>query len=135
MAEDATTTTTTAPGADRPAPSEVEQLRAQLEALTTERDQARQALTDAAARYRAAVIAGSPELPAALIVGDTFDQVDAALAVARATAEAIKAHQDAAVEAARLGFRPPAGGGVRQPPDFSAMSPAEKIKYGLNPQG
>lgn len=137
MAEEPTTPNPTPdPAPDpAPAPTEAEQLRAQLEALTQERDQARQALTQAAQRYRQAVIAGSPDLPAGLIAGDTLDAVDASLAVARATAEAIRTHQKQAEEAARLGFRPPAGGGTRQPPDLSAMSPAEKIKHALNPQG
>ena len=95
-------------------------LRRDLEAAHGER---RVAL----ARYRETLLARSPELPADLVTGDTLEAVDQSAAAARQLVARVREHV-ASEDAARL---VPTGSPPRRGPDTAAMSPAEKIRYGL----
>ncbi len=89
-------------------------------------EQAHTAQREAVSRYRAALLAAAPELPAHLVQGETLEQLDAALAQARATVEHVRA------TIAQQEPRPiPAGSPTRSGPDLAAMSPTEKIRHGL----
>jgi hypothetical protein len=90
-------------------------------------DEAAQRERDAAARYRDLVLRGEPALPPDLISGDTIAAIDASLAAAREIAGRVRSHIEAQTQAARV----PAGAPQRGGPDLSALSPDEKIKYGL----
>ena len=94
-------------------------LRRDLEAAHAER---RAALT----RYRETLLAGSPELPAELVTGDSLDQLDTAVRTARDLVARVREH--VATDAARA---VPAGSPPRRGPDLGAMSAAEKIRYGI----
>lgn len=93
----------------------------------------RLALREAVGRYRAALLAGAPEVPAELVVGETLDAVDASFAAAREAMVRIRA--EVAVEFGREeGF--PVGAPAREDVGSGeGMSAAEKIAYGLQLQG
>ncbi len=80
----------------------------------------------AMSRYREAVLAGSPELPADLVTGDTLDQIDTTVRAARELVARVREH--VAADAAPT---VPAGSPPRRGPDAGAMSAAEKIRYGI----
>jgi hypothetical protein len=82
---------------------------------------------DAVQRYRDAVLAREPELPADLVAGDTVHAVDESLARARETVARVRQH----LEEQAYNLRVPAGAPVRSAPDLSALSAAEKIRLGL----
>jgi len=95
-------------------------MRAQVEAAA---EQARAA----AERHRALILQWEPALPAELIAGDTVDAVDASAATARAMVQRVRTQIEAQAEAARV----PAGAPQRPERDLSAMSPQQKIRFGL----
>lgn len=90
-------------------------------------DDAGQRERDAAARYRELVVRSEPSLPPDLIAGDTVDAIDASLAAAREVAARVRSHIEAQAHASRV----PAGAPQRTGPDLAAMTPDEKINYGL----
>ena len=114
--------------ADREArAAELEQATAGLRRdLETAHGERRAAL----ARYRETLLAQSPELPADLITGDTLEAVDRSAGAARELVARVR-EQVASADAARP---VPTGSPPRRGPDTSAMSPAEKIRYGLSEQ-
>jgi hypothetical protein len=81
----------------------------------------------AAERYRDLVVRSEPALPPDLIRGETIDAVDASVAEAREIAGRVRAHIEDQAKAARV----PPGAPARAAPDISAMTPREKIRYGL----
>ena len=95
-------------------------LRQDLEAAHGER---RAAL----ARYRETLLAQSPELPAEMVSGETLEAIDASAQAARELVARVR-EQVTATDASRA---VPAGSPPRRGPDVSAMSAAEKIRYGL----
>ncbi len=116
------------PGAERTlTPPEV---RAEGEALATLREELHRAHTarrEAVHRYRAALLAQSPELPAELVTGETVEEVEAA--VQRARELVARVRDRLAMDAVRV---VPAGSPLRSPPNLDALSPAEKIRLGLS---
>ncbi len=81
----------------------------------------------AAARYREAVLAHEPSLPADLVAGETVEDVDAAVERARQTVAQVRQR----IEQEAASQRVPAGAPVRSAPDLSDLSPSEKIRLGL----
>jgi hypothetical protein len=82
---------------------------------------------DAAARYRELVVRSEPSLPPDLIAGETIDAIDASVVAARDIALRVRSHIEAQSQSGRV----PAGAPQRSGPDLSAMTPDQKIKYGL----
>ncbi len=82
---------------------------------------------EAAGRYRELVLQQSPELPAELVAGETVQQVDESLRRARETVSRVRGHLETQAQASRV----PVGSPPRSAPDLSALSPEEKISYGL----
>jgi hypothetical protein len=107
---------------------------AQLEECVAARDAELATLKDslagAAARYREAVLAGAPGVPAELVGGDTLEEIDASLETAAAIVSNIKKQLEAEATAQHV----PAGAPPRTPPDLSALSPVEKIALALSRQ-
>jgi hypothetical protein len=95
--------------------------------LRQEIEAAHAARREAVTRYRESLLAGSPDLPPELVTGDTLAEVDASAQSARALVTRVR-EQVVAADTARP---VPAGSPARRPPDTSAMSPGEKIRYGL----
>ena len=78
-------------------------------------------------RYRELILAREPELPVDLVIGSTVDEVDAAVERARQTVSQVRQQLESQAKANRV----PAGAPARTAPDTSALSPAEKIRLGL----
>lgn len=106
------------------------QARSALEAEQLQSAELKQHLSSAVAKYRVAVLAGSPELPEEMIGGETAEAVEASVASARRLVEKIQRKLEARATLERV----PTGAPVRRGPDLSALSPQEKIAYGLNRQ-
>ncbi len=91
-------------------------------------DQADKRAIAGAARYRDLAVRSEPALPPDMITGDTIEAVDAALAAARELTGRVRSHIEEQTQAARI----PAGApNRRRAPDVSAMTPEQKIRYGL----
>ncbi len=102
------------------AAAEATSLRDQLDAAT-------QRAHDAAERYRDLVVKTEPALPAELIAGDDIDAVDASVAAAREIVGRVRSHIETQAQSVRV----PAGAPQRAAPDLSALTPEQKIRYGL----
>ena len=107
--------------------AEVNQLRAALEEREQDLAGLREQISSATSRYRAAILAGAPEVPEELVQGQTVDELDTSLASARGIVERI-AQQ---LESQGLSGRVPTGAPPRRAPDLGALSSQEKILFGL----
>ena len=122
-----------APSSDDDNTDELATLRAQLDAVTVERDQARddiaQVRTEHAATisaYKQAVTAGLPAQLADFVTGDTITDIDAAAAKVREAQKAIAPPSSNGTQA----HTPPPP--QRPPsPDLDAMTPFQKLRHGL----
>ena len=104
---------------------------AELAELRTGAAAAEERLRAAANRYREAVLAQEPQLPAGLVNGETIEEIDESLARARQTVAQVRQHLEQQAQALRI----PAGAPARGGPDFSGLSAAEKIRLGLQQAG
>lgn len=102
-------------------------LRATADERAREAAGLREQLSQATARYREAVLRGSPEVPPELVAGETVDEIDASAEQAREMVQRIKGQLEAQAASQRV----PTGAPPRATPDLSALSPREKIAYGL----
>lgn len=100
--------------------TELEALRSKLDAGSL------QAQTDAE-RYRSLVLAHEPDLPAELVSGDSIESLEQSIVRARQTVAQVRQHIEEQARAQRV----PAGAPVRSAPDVADLSPAEKIRLGL----
>lgn len=117
----------------------MESLRRDLAAARGEAAEAKSAAaTEARAlteRYRAALIQSTPETPPELIQGESVEELDRSLTAAREIVARVRAQVETNA-AARI----PSGSPARGRPDHGALSPAEKIRAGVesvirNPEG
>ncbi len=130
----------TATGQPQPTPEErvaaLERALAETRALAEERGQAVAALTEranlATAKYRQAALAATPEVPPELVQGATVEEVDAAMARAKALVDEVR--KRAAARSAETP-RTPAGAPARSAPDLSGLTAREKIAHGLARRG
>lgn len=90
-------------------------------------DEADKRAAAGAVRYRELAVRSEPALPPDMITGDTIEAIDASLGSARELAGRVRSHIEEQTHAARV----PAGAPNRRPPDISAMTPEQKIRYGL----
>jgi hypothetical protein len=110
-----------------------QELQARYDALAGEADGLRQGLTaaqeearTAAGKYREAVLAGAPELPPELVTGESVAEIDGSLAQARQIVGHLREHLET-----QGPVHVPPGAPPRSQPDFSSLSPEEKIALGL----
>ena len=87
----------------------------------------KESLSGAVAKYRAALLAAAPEIPAELVKGESINEIDASLEQARGIVSKVRQQLEAEAETNKV----PAGAPERTPQDLSALSPAEKIAYAL----
>jgi Lon protease-like protein len=87
----------------------------------------RGALASAVAKYRAAVLANAPHIPEELVKGETVEEIDASLEMARGVVARVRQQLEADAEANKV----PTGAPARTSQNLSALSPAEKIAYAL----
>lgn len=100
--------------------AELESLRSRIDAGSV------QSQSDAQ-RYRSLVLAHEPDLPSELVSGDSIEALEQSILRARQTVAQVRQHIE---EQARV-QRVPAGAPVRTGPDVSDLTPAEKIRLGL----
>ncbi|HWQ29027.1 MAG TPA: hypothetical protein VNN12_08385 [Dehalococcoidia bacterium] len=96
-----------------------------------EAESLRSKLAEAAAKYREVALAASPEVPADLVAGETIEDIDASIDAARRTVARVRDHLEAQAQAGRA----PVGAPERRSPDAGRLTPAEKIRLGLERQG
>ena len=93
------------------------------EMLTNVRD----SLAQAVSSYRALVVQANPDVLDELISGDSIEAINQSLEHAQCFISRVK--QGLEAEAAKT--RVPVGAPQRTPPDLSALSPREKIRYAI----
>lgn len=104
---------------------------AEVTSLHEQIDAAAQRAQTAAKRYRDLVVRTEPALPADLIAGGDVDAIDASVTAAREIVGRVRSHIDAQAQTGRV----PAGAPPRSAPDLSALTPEQKIRYGLAARG
>lgn len=77
--------------------------------------------------YRLALLETSPEIPSDMLTGETAEELQQSLALARSVVEQVKGRLEAEAERGRV----PAGSPARQQADVSRLSAQEKITLGL----
>jgi len=87
-------------------------------------------LKAAASKYRDVLLAGRPDVPPDLVSGETVEEVDQQLDAALRMVAQLRSHLEAQAQALRV----PTGAPARRAADLSALSPSEKIAYGLSRQ-
>ena len=107
--------------------SEIAALKNELDGLKQAVDGRDKAMAQAVADFKEMVVAANPGLPPELIAGATIEAVKESLKNARAVVEKVRQEMDAAAARTRI----PAGAPQRAAPDFSGLSPREKIQQGL----
>jgi chromosome segregation ATPase len=102
--------------------------QAELAGVRAELEDARAELRTAAAKYREARLAAAPEVPGDLVPEATsLDEVDRGFESALRVVSRLRER----LQEESRGPRVPAGSPARRAPDLSALSPAEKIRVGL----
>jgi chromosome segregation ATPase len=84
-------------------------------------------LQAAAGKYREVLLAAAPELPEEMVAGDSVEEVETSAERARQTVRQVRNRLESEAQSGRV----PAGSPPRGAPDFSALSPIEKIRLGL----
>ena len=84
-------------------------------------------LADTVARYRNMVIQANPGILEELVSGDSVEAIEASLQKAKNLIGKVREGLEAEVSLGRV----PAGAPERRSPDLSALSPREKIQYGI----
>jgi len=107
--------------------SRIAQLEQGIAAQDSELAAAKESLSGAVAKYRAAILASAPGIPAELVKGESIDEIDASLEQAQSIVSKVRQQIEVEAEANKV----PAGAPPRTPQDLSALSPAEKIAYAL----
>jgi len=102
---------------------EIAGLRQESEALQV-------SLKAAASKYRDVLLAGKPDVPPDLVSGETVEEVDQQLETALRMVAQLRSHLESQAQTLRV----PTGAPARRAADLSALSPGEKIAYGLSRQ-
>ena len=107
--------------------AELTAVRDELAAARSEAEELRAGLRSAAEKYRQAVLASRAEVPPDLVGGETVEEVDRQLESALRMVAQLKSHLESQAQAQRV----PTGAPARRAPDTTALTPTEKISYGL----
>ena len=102
--------------------STADKLRAQAQNQEESIQKLQSDLSEAVARYREGILQQNPEIPEDLVTGSSIAEIDASLEKARAVVESVKQHLEEKV---------PAGAPARSGVNVSALSPRQKIEYGV----
>ena len=100
---------------------------AEAQSARTYLEAAEARLRSAAEKYRDLVVRTEPEIPQELIAGNDIDEVDASVTAAKEIVDRVRTHIETQTHAQRI----PAGAPPRAAPDYSALSPEQKIRLGL----
>jgi chromosome segregation ATPase len=89
-------------------------------------------IREAAAKYRAAVLASAPDIPEDLVPeAEDIAEIDRGIEAARRVVGRVREKMEAETADQARALRVPAGAPVRRAPDVSALSPEDKIRLGL----
>lgn len=102
----------------------------ELAALRQEVEALQGGLKAAAGKYRDALLTSRPEVPPDLVSGESVEEVDQQLEAAMRMVAQLRSHLESQAQAQRV----PTGAPARRAPNLSALSPGEKIVYGLSQQ-
>jgi methylaspartate ammonia-lyase len=97
------------------------------EAAAAELAQVKEANIQAVSKYLDVVRFANPTIPQDAIVGETIEEIDAALAKATTIAESVKASLEAQAKQTKV----PAGAPLRTEISVEGLSPREKIAAGI----
>ena len=112
------------------AKSALAESQAEAESAKQSSQTASETLNGAVTAYKAMLVSSNPAIPAGLIKGDTIEAVNASLTDAQGMVEKVRE-----ILKAEAGVTPvSAGAPGRQTVDPMSLSPAEKIKWGLENQ-
>ena len=93
---------------------------------------AQTAVREAAAKYRAAVLASAPEIPEDLVPeADDIAEIDRGVEAARRVVSRVREKMGEEWAGQAHSLRVPGGAPVRRSPDVSSLSPEDKIRVGL----
>jgi vacuolar-type H+-ATPase subunit I/STV1 len=101
------------------------------EAAAAELAQVKEANIQAVSKYLGVVRSANPTIPQDAIVGETIEEIDAALAKATTIAESVKASLEAQAKETKV----PAGAPARTEISVEGLSPREKIAAGIQQKG
>jgi len=99
----------------------------ELAAAQQETQELHARLQAAAGKYREVLLAAAPDLPEEMVAGESVEELEAAAERARQTVRQVRDRMESQAQVGRV----PAGSPPRGAPDFSALSPIEKIRLGL----
>ena len=89
-------------------------------------------IREAAAKYRAAVLASAPDIPEDLVPeAEDIAEIDRGIEAARRVVGRVREKMEEETADQARALRVPAGAPVRRAPDISALSPEDKIRLGL----
>lgn len=104
---------------------------AELERSVSESDGKQRQLQDsfkqAVSSYKVLVVQTNPDILEELIIGDSIDAINSSLKSARELVNKVRSGVEAEIALTKV----PAGAPQRTPVDLSALSPREKIQYGI----
>ena len=110
--------------------SKLEQTESQRREGEEQLSTTQKALAEAVSRYRALLLASTPEAPESMVIGETVDEVDHSFAEAKALVQRVRRDVEEKLAKERL----PAGSPTRGPASFSSLSSMEKIRAALSDQ-
>ena len=106
---------------------EIASLKQSLDESADNLNRLNDSLSQAVSSYKTQVVQANPEVPEELLTGDTISSIDDSLAKAKTLVGKVRQ----GLEAEILTTKVPAGAPTRTAPDFSGLSPREKIKYAI----
>jgi len=101
--------------------------QAELAATQEETQELHTRLQAAAGKYREVLLAAAPDLPEEMVAGDSIEELEASAERVRQTVRQVRDRMESQAQVGRV----PTGSPPRGAPDFSALSPIEKIRLGL----
>lgn len=90
-------------------------------------DEVKASLEQAISSYKALIVQSNLDVPEELMAGDSIEAINDSLASARELIGKVRSGIEAEISSAKV----PAGAPQRAPVDLSALSPREKIQYGI----
>lgn len=104
-------------------------LDSELKAARSDNERLGARLSQSALKYRQARLDASPDIPADLVTGTEFEEIDEQLSAAERVVSEMRERMDK--ERRRESPPIPAGSPVRRAPDYTGLPAGEKIKLGL----
>jgi len=107
--------------------SALSEAKQSLDARTGDCDRLKAALDDAVSAYRKLAVSISPLYSDDIISGSSVEEIDASIKKINGLVKKMRSSLEAELKEQFV----PAGAPERSAPDFSALSPRDKIKYGI----